>query len=233
MYRKAALFLAVGSFLFMTQAAGAAVSVAFDPGTLQQTTALTGFATTGAMMDGMSVTAYFANGFSDTRAWADIDADSGGVSGTGWSLREDGDTFGGEWTLNNTSGSSLTRVLIDAGTGDSVFDTTFGSVEGTAGSALGWTFDAVGGGAGLDILATYRDSVALTGFAPVGDLFRRLDIVFRGNGLSSTYGNFKYIADTDNLQFGGDITPVPAPGAVALGTIGLALIQGIRRRLAA
>ena len=60
---------------------------------------LTGFSTTGAMMAGMSVTAYFEGGFTQTLAWGTTGAASGGVTGTQWSLSQTGDTFGGDWTF--------------------------------------------------------------------------------------------------------------------------------------
>ena len=57
-------------------------------GVLTDIPGLTGFQTTGAMMDGMNVTACFSGIGCETRAWADLGApDSGGVSGTGWALR--------------------------------------------------------------------------------------------------------------------------------------------------
>jgi len=42
------------------------LAVNFDVGVTQVTDALTGFSTTGAMMDGMTVTAYFDGGGSET-----------------------------------------------------------------------------------------------------------------------------------------------------------------------
>jgi hypothetical protein len=64
------------------------VNVAYNAGAVNETTALTGFATTGAMMDGMKVSAFFSDGTSELVLWADTGASSGGVTGTGWSLGE-------------------------------------------------------------------------------------------------------------------------------------------------
>ena len=47
---------------------------------------LTGFATTGADMTGLNVTATFSNGFSQSLAWGTTGVGAGGVFGTGWSL---------------------------------------------------------------------------------------------------------------------------------------------------
>ncbi len=79
---------------------------------------LTGFATTGAMMDGLAVTATFEEGV-ETVYWADTGATSGGVTGvlgTGWSLSLDGDTFSASWVFDQNPGGrplSLLSLLLD------------------------------------------------------------------------------------------------------------------------
>ena len=205
------ILLPVGVSLVLTIGAQAlTVSVAYDAGTVNETTALTGFATSGDMMAGMAVTAYFSDGGSQSLPWATTGAGSGGVSGTDWSLSETGNTFTSDWTLLNSRSTLLTRLVIDAGPGDTVFDTTaVGDIEGTSGSARGHSFSVSSITAidsGDTITATYHDAVALTGDAAVGDLFRSLDVKFE-DGLS-TGSELSFVADTDNLKFAGDIKPV-------------------------
>ncbi|MFV1968338.1 MAG: hypothetical protein ACC628_23175 [Pirellulaceae bacterium] len=191
--------------------AEAAVSVFFDSGTTNTTNALTGFSTTGDLMAGMDVTAFFADSSSETVTWASLGAPAGKATGTGWFLSELGNTFSADWTLSNSTGQSLTRLLIDAGPGDTVFDTFFGGNFGTPGSGRGKDFTVTSGLGSLDIDATYRDEVALTGFSPVGDLYRYLDIEFTSVGAFASGSSLKYITDTDNILFAGDIAPVPEP----------------------
>ncbi len=232
--KKWLIAIAAVVLLFGAVEAQAAVTVTYDLGTTNFTTALTGYSTYGDMMDGMRVTAYFVGSAQDA-VWGDTGAGAGAASFGGWSLSESGDTFGGTWRLSNRSGSAITRLLIDAGPGDTIFDTRrVGDIGGTAGSERGWTFDVTGGSdAGLDILATYRDLVALTATAPVGDVFRRLDIQFRNVGGFATGRDLTFIADTDNILFAGDITPaVPEPASLIVWSAigGLGIVGAWRRR---
>lgn len=116
----------------------------------QSTTDLTGFTTLGSGMDGMRVTATFADGFTELATWARTGSSSGGAIGSNWTLREQGDTFGSAWALSHARASGLVGLFFDAGTGGTIFDVNFDSgvirpgestLMGTPNSARGWSFD--------------------------------------------------------------------------------------------
>jgi hypothetical protein len=205
---------------------------------------LTGFTTTGAMMDGLSVTATFASGFSQTLLWADIDADGGGVSGTGgWALRLDGDTFTAPWnftgrTLATGAADPLNQLDLNGLNALTVFDRTFGGAEGTPGSASGNDFECTGA---PDICLNPRivrvlyDFRVNVGAAPaVGDLFQTVSITFC-TGVegpctpNAVAGNWSFLQDTDNDS---RILIVPEPTTLALLGIALAGLGFSRRRKA-
>jgi len=194
---------------------------------------LTGFATTGAMMDGLSVTATFASGFSQTLLWADTGAQSGGVTGAGWSLSLDGDTFAAPWNFTNTrqgatgGPDALNRLMLDGLNALTIFDRTFGGLEGTPGSAAGNDWDCTGAPdicavTGRVVRVQYDFQVSVGANAAVGDLWQTVAIDFctatEGpcirNGVA---GNWAFLQDTDN-----DARLTAAePGSLAL--LGLAL----------
>ncbi|APG28785.1 hypothetical protein A7E78_13680 [Syntrophotalea acetylenivorans] len=215
MFKKSAL-LAVLALVLMAPMASHALTVNYDSGTQYNTTSLTGFSTYGDMMDGMSVTAYFAAGGSQTLAWADTVANAGGVTGTSWSLSQSGDTYTNSWSLS--SDVTLSQLVIDAAPGDTIFDITW-SGSGTPGSASGRTFTTAYTG---DLTATYRNLLSVGGNDPVGDLYTLLDLDF---GASGFLGNLSFIADTDNAASAGDVVPaVPEPSTFLLfggGLLGL------------
>lgn len=206
------------------------VSLAFVNGTTNFTTEISTFQTSGSMMDGMKFTARFGDGSSQQAIWADdpmTGADAGHAVGTNWQVRENGDTFGGEWHLENRTGKVLTSLEIDAGPGGTVFDTDFGGMEGTPGSSAGLNFSIFDTMTGLSLLATYTDRVALTGQSPVGDLWRFLRIDFQNTGGLASGAAITFVQDTDTLKFGDLVVPLPSGAGMAAACAALA---GLRRR---
>lgn len=224
----------VAAFAIATGAAQAAtVSVIEDGTDVAETTALTGFATEGDAMDGMVITATFADGSSEELIWGTTGAGAGGAFGSLFSLNLTGNTFTADWVLTNLSSSLLTMLSIDAGAGDTVFDIV--PVDQiTPGSANGRAFEDRSPTLAGDVVATYSLAVALTGNVPLGDLFALLMVDFTGLDDGGVVSQYLFGADTDNLSIAGDLTPViPVPGAFVLLLTGLAGLGYAKRRNAA
>jgi len=186
------------------------LEVLFDPGVLNETTELSGSGTTGGMMGGMEMTLWFTDGTSETLLWQKISNSAGAAYGNGWEITQSLDTGAHPFRFLNYSGLGITRLLIDAAPGNTVFDTE-------------WEFDTPGSGSGgdfyiqpyylqgLDVVATYRDEVALVDQEPMGDIFRFLDVQFTNPGGFPDGKLIYFYADTDNIEYAGDIDPVPEP----------------------
>ncbi len=143
----------------------------------------------------------------------------------GGTLGFSGNSFFQTWDLTSPD-YEIENIFIDAGAGNTVFDKTFNNQTGTTGSFYGKSFlwdDSAGNP--LGITATYSESVNLVGAAPVGDLFRYLNIEFTGRnfgGVNNSTDSLNYYADTD--------TVVPEPSTVILMGLGLAGLVGFNRK---
>ena len=191
---------------------------------------VTGFATFGSEMAGLSVAVTFNQSGLRTCIWAVQSATAGGCGVGGFfSITQDGDTFTDPWVLTNLSTFDAISLLVLDGTparaSDSgvVFDRTVGNVEGTLGSALGNDAEGItsdtSNGSGV-----YEDRVAIMPGLPVGDLFTTLTIRFDANGLDAG-ANARFVADTDTIG----VSTVPEPATFTMLTIGLTGLL-LRRR---
>jgi hypothetical protein len=176
------------------------------PQTASAATALTGYQTTGNLMDGMRVTVGYLSGGFETQIWGTVGRasdKSGGAFGSSWSLTQTGDTFGFRdgtwwpWTLNVSGNRPITAINIDAVPGNTVFDNIAGRTV-TPNSADGRPFTLYYSTNGPDAV-DYTVPIDIS----QGDLFGQLTLRWN-QGFS---GRLQFLADTDN---GTNTNPVQA-----------------------
>ncbi|MFC3093315.1 hypothetical protein DRW07_03715 [Alteromonas sediminis] len=196
---------------------------------------------TGDEMAGIQVSAYIDDVLFETFTWQAIntvpgtsgneydDAEelSGGVSGTGWSLEQEGFTLGecspctpegatiyGAWSFFQ-EGANINKLVIStvSTSGDllAVFDNeTAGPVLDTLGSGTGRGFFLLPG-SDFKVAASYNDQVE-------GELFSSLTLEFASNA------GFSFWADTDLVE------KVSAPHVFSLLGLALAFSAFARRK---
>lgn len=217
----------------------------FVLGTAVNSPTLAGSATLGNEMVGMLVTWNFAGGGGTfSSAWGDLGGGRFGVVGANnfsLSMGATSNTFGDNWSLQNSAVSRLSSIRLNGAPGRTLFDCDWtgtacningsaGGFFGTSGSSDGWSLQTAAGGTyGGGVTGQYANAVGINGNAPVGDLFEQLTISFDGIlGANATY-NFK--ADTDNSSFNQPPpTVTPEPSTWALMFVGLTAVGVAKRR---
>ncbi|MBU3020903.1 PEP-CTERM sorting domain-containing protein [Aestuariibacter sp. A3R04] len=187
---------------------------------------------TGADMVGMEVTVTFSDMSVETMVWDVISMDpslpfmegySGGVTGSSWSLVQQGDSISenppatpgvlGAWTFTyDGMASGIESVYIDAWAGDVVFDTAEGDVSGN-GSGAGRMF--------------YSDDMNVSGAYDMNvedELFGGLMLTGMNGTLLDTAGSFQFVTDTD--------ISVPAPATLGIFAAALGFMGFNRRKKA-
>lgn len=163
-----------------------------------QATTLTTFTTTGADMAGMEVKVNFLGGGSETQIWSATGLESGGVTGSNWSLFQSGDSFDQPWILN--AAQSISSLIINAIPGNAVFDIIPFDVL-TPDSADGKPFSVQSGTAPT----SFNYSVPID--ISQGDLFGALTL----NWSTGFLGQVTYLADTDTGTTDDPVTPMSVP----------------------
>lgn len=195
------ILLTTALVLMTSNAFALSVTVDYFNSPQFSTSGLTGYATSGSMMDAMTVQVSYSDNSVQTASWSDTEANNGAASVSGFfELSTSGDTFTKPWLLNNYHTANITKLEIDAGAGKSVFDTII-SPSFSPGSGRGRAFSAIAGDStgDLSITATYSGAVAVNNIF-YGDLYRYLTIDFNNSKGLGADNSLLFIADTDNMK---------------------------------
>jgi len=239
---------AAGAFAPFT--AVQAITYNYDAGILHETSAFASFNTTGAEMVGTGVHVEYSDGSAYDTSLLLFSAGNGRVDTPNLFLNiGNTGTTAFTWLLSNPSATlGIRSVSLDGQPGNTVFDVSFPfgvfagfGFVGTPGTAGGREFNLGSVYRTLydGITITYSDAVALTGTAPVGDVFRRMKIEFSPTTLLGPRALIEFNQDTDSLAFGSVLAPatgaaVPESGpTITLLTVGLAGLVACARRRAA
>ena len=256
---RTAMTMIVTAFLGAHSICHAVLVVNANPNPPQSAPYISTHKVFGDMMDGMTVTARFADGTSETVPWMATGTPKEGqaIGGLGsWSLTQKGNTYNKLWTLeyHHTPGTSgglplLTGLTLD-GMASGILDTqvVFDRSKDVSGAPIGIGTPVSALGKDIvtspdpypffDIMATYYGEVTITGNPPnpsataVGDIYRFLDIRFlRLQDPKVPYGLDGY--DITSLSFFQDtdnLARIPEPSMLAMGFLGLGLIAYRRKR---
>lgn len=140
-------------------------------------------------MVGMLVTWNFAGGGGTfSSAWGKLGGGLYGVAGANnfsLSFEAATNTFGGVWSLQNSTVNRLSSIRLNGAPGRTLFDCDWtgtacnmngraAGLLGTPGSAGGWSLETAAGGTyGGGLTGQYANAVGVGGNPPVGDLFEQ------------------------------------------------------------
>ena len=186
-----------------------------------------------SMMNGVRLTATFVDPSKNQTLYLA----NRGWTGTGFTLLPtlptDLNTFLVQWRLENNTGSNLTGLTFDADTTRILFDRATNGA-GTPGSDIGNDVDVCRRllcvqGDVWNTTVNYTNEVGLTPTAPVGDLFRTVEITFNNGGISRD----RFLADAVmflDTDISGSEVKLPEPSSFALAGVGLLGLAAAARR---
>jgi hypothetical protein len=184
--------------------------------------------TGGADMVGLTATVTYVGGSTVVYTYAKTGAQSGAATGGNFSLGVTGpDTYFSTtpWTLSNTGSPAIVDVKLDSFAGDTVFD-SLDPDPGTFNSK-GTNFAVLSDSGTHAIVATYSGEVSLAGAAPLGDVYRYLDVNF---GTTNPFtGTLSFTQDTDNVPTP-PLTGVPEPAPMMIMGLGVLMMGGLIAR---